>query len=76
MDIGILPSGYVVDRSHWRDNKLVGQIVVIDGYLTAFALEDTNHSILWEGLLEPALSSFELKSLKKRVKTLEEILFR
>lgn len=70
-NIAILASGLVVHRRPKSGSNIIGQVIVIDGWLTCFVMEGPDHSIIWENLVEPAPSEMDL--LKARVAELEKL---
>lgn len=70
-NISILPNGLVVHRRTNSGSNTIGQVIVIDGWMTCFVTEGADHSIIWENLVEPAPTEMEL--LKERVAKLEKL---
>lgn len=70
-NVSILTSGLVVHRRPKAGSKIIGQIIVIDGWLTCFVMNGTEHYVIWENLVEPAPSEMDL--LKARVAELEKL---
>lgn len=70
-NIAILASGLVVHRRPKSGNKIIGQVIVINGWFSCFIMEGNQHECIWEATLDPAPSEMDL--LKARVTELEKL---
>lgn len=70
-NIAILPSGLVVHRRPKSGSNIIGQVMVIDGWLACFIMEGNKHECIWENTLDPAPT--EMEALQARVTELEKL---
>lgn len=68
-NVRILPNGIVVHQRNNSGSCILGFVASIDGWLTAYQIKITDHSIIWKDRVKPPLSA--LDEIKARLSALE-----